>query len=104
MEIKTVGELIPYRASLKELWGKEEFQPVLALLNSLKQEAIDGVRALEIKEGFATGVRISSLKTQLNLANLFVNLPDVIKDVEDNQERIGQKIAQMKKAQEGAEV
>jgi hypothetical protein len=70
----------------------------------MKDEAITGVRALEIQEGFATGVRVSQLKTQLNLTNMLLNLPAVIKEIEDQLEHRQATLLKMKASQEGAEI
>lgn len=77
---------------------------MLALLSSMKEEAVMGVRALDIQEGFATSVRVATLKTQLNLTNMLLSLPEVIKEVEDRNERIAAKMVQMKDSQERGEI
>ena len=105
MEINKVGDLIPYHKSLKELWDKEEFQPVLGLLSSLKEEAIVGLRVLDLKlsaEEVKTHAAI--LKTQLNLANMFLQLPAVVKEVEQNIEAQKNKVVAFKNSQEGGEL
>lgn len=63
-----------------------------------------GVRALDIQEGFATGVRVSLLKTQLNLANLLIDLPGAIKEAEDIMARKQATLLKMKQSQEGGEI
>jgi hypothetical protein len=85
MEIKQMGDLIPYHKSLQELWDKEEFQPVLAFLSSLRQEALDSFRTANLYQYSAEHVKtkISSDKTQYNLANMLMYLPDVIKEAKE---------------------
>ncbi len=61
-----------------------------------------GIRALDITEGFATGVKISQLKTQLNLSNMLLELPAVVKEIEDMLEKKRIKLVEMKASQEGA--
>ena len=103
MEINKVGDLIPYRQLLKELWGREEFQPVLGLLNSLKQEAIDGVRILNLqKSAEEVKTHIAILKTQLNLANMLLQLPEVVEEIEENIEAQSRKVTTFKSSQEGS--
>jgi hypothetical protein len=106
MEIKTVGDLIPYRASLKELWGREEFQPVVALFSSMRDEAIMGVRTLGIIGATPHDViaTASQLKTQLNLTNMLLELPAVIKEMEDRLAQVEMKKGRMREAQEGATI
>lgn len=88
MEIRQVGDLIPYRSSLKDLWDKEEFQPVLKLLSSMKEESVLGVRALNLTEDAETvKTKVAVLKTQLNFANMMLELPAVIKETEEQIER-----------------
>ena len=74
---------------------------MLGLFNSLKNEAIEGFRTLELKDGFDISIRVSSFKTQLNLANLILKLPEAIKVIEDNEIHKTHKLEEMQKAQEG---
>lgn len=105
MEIKTVGDLIPYRQSLLELWGKEEFQPVLSLLSSLKEEGVTFLRTTKVDAPEAElRARVATIKTQINLAGMFLELPAVVKEVEEQLERNANKLTQIKEAQEGGEI
>lgn len=104
MEIKSIKDLIQYRQSLKELWDKEEFQPVLAFLSSMYEEAVDGIRSLNIQEGFATAVRVATLKNQMNFANLFFKLPEAIKLAEEMQEKAEAQALKFQSSQEGGSI
>lgn len=102
MEIKSVADLVAYRQSLKELWGKEEFQPVLAFLSSMKEEGVNGVRAVNLKES-AEDVKavVATLKTQINFAHLLLNLPEAIRLAEEAIEKQDQRKLAYMKSQEG---
>lgn len=68
----------------------------------LKQEAIDGLRTFDLKQdGEDCKARIGVLRTQYNLAYLFENLPQAIKDHEKIVEQNKQKIQEFKNSQEG---
>lgn len=84
MEIKQVGDLIPYHKSLAELWDKEEFQPVLALLSSLYNESVDNLRRLDAAaESKLLRAQFATYKAQLNLANMLLKLPNVIQEAKE---------------------
>ena len=103
MEINKVGDLIPYRLSLKELWVKEEFQPVLGLLNSLKEEAILEFRMLELSENAEeVKTHVAILKTQLNIAGMFLQLPTVIKEAEEQIAQKEKHSMRLRQSQEGS--
>ena len=105
MEIKTVGELIPYKASLQELWGQEEFQPVLALLRGMKEEAVMNVRTIQ---DFDTpdGIKTHALKAKfmLNLTSMLIELPSYIQKAQDDINASQNKAAAMKSATEGGSI
>lgn len=101
MEIKSIADLAQYKVSLRELWDKEEFQPVKMYLKCLYDKAIADVRTLEIQESFSAAIKVASLKTQMNLTGMLFDLPNVIQQVEDQNDRISKKVTEMKAATEG---
>ena len=107
MEIKTVGDLIPYRQSLLELWGKEEFQPVLALLCSIKEEAVTSFRILDRlgeEDAVQVKAKLAVARSQYNLAAMLEKLPDVIKETENQIQQTQAKKLAVVQAQEKGEI
>src|SRR5208283_824840 len=92
MQVNKLEDLVPYQRSLLELWGREEFQPVMGLLNRLKEEAISWARYDAVNET-AEKVKATSAKisTQLRLVEMLIELPERLKVVA--------KIAERQKAQ-----
>jgi hypothetical protein len=105
MEIKTLQELVPYHKSLQELWAKEEFQPVLAFLRGLHQEAVNEIQTFKLTEP-AEDVKCDAgvLKTKLQFCALFYNLPSNIKVEIDKTLNIEQMKAKIGKSQEGGSI
>jgi hypothetical protein len=106
MKITKIGDLIPHRQSLQELWGKEEFQLVLGLLLVLKQEAVDSFASARLIDVSAENVKTASarLQTQYNLASLLLELPTRLKVLEEQKEQREQANTKMSQAQEGGEL
>jgi len=105
MEISKVGDLLPYRKSLQELWEREEFQPVLAYLSRVRQEAYEAMCALNLldsDEVIAAKTRIQV--TQLKSFNSVLQLPQVLKEIEDRNERVASKLEQYQASQERGEL
>lgn len=74
----------------------------MGLLKQLKQEAVDGLRSFDLtKSGEDCKARAGVLRTQYNLAHLFENLPQAIKEHEAIVEQNKQKVQAFKKSQEG---
>ena len=87
MQIKTIGELVPYHKPLQELWGKVEFQPVLALLSSLKEDSIMAFRRIDAQAPDAElRAEIAAEKVQLNLVCMLLELPEYLKSIKSNAE------------------
>lgn len=102
MEIKQVGDLIPYHKSLQELWAKEEFQPVLLLVKALWDEAITDVRRANLDiPGEDCKANLAVFKTKLNMTNLIFNLPAMVKEAENQIQTNQFKKDRFAKAQEG---
>jgi hypothetical protein len=105
MEINKLEDLIPYQRSLAALWDREEFQPVLGLLNRLKEEAISWARfdatAVEAENVKAASTRIS---TQLRIVELFIELPERLTNLAKTAEQNKTKLVQMKNTVEGGEL
>jgi hypothetical protein len=80
------------------LWAEEErFRPVLCLLSTLRDEAVAGLRTMDLTKS-AEEVKTSTaiLKSQINFASTFIDLPSVIQETrkqieqqKKQQERIG---------------
>ena len=68
------------------------------------EEATNGVRTLEIEDGFTVSVRVAVLKNQLNFASMFFDLPNVLTTLENENQRITDKVTEMKKSQEGGSI
>lgn len=77
---------------------------MLALLKSLHEDAVGEVRTLEIKEGFAVAVKMAALKNQLNFAELLCDLPNVLQQIVERDERIKSEIEKFKASQEGGTI
>lgn len=83
MEINKVGDLIPYKQSLMELWDKVEFLPVRLLCKAWWEESIQEMRALELKMPEPElRAAVSVIKTKLNFAGTLYDLPSVIQQAE----------------------
>ena len=105
MEIKTVADLIPYRQSLQELWLKEEFQPVIQLLSSLRQEAISKIESMPVNlEASTAKAGASIISTELKFTGLLLNLPTRLKELEEQFNQKEQTALKMKHSQEGGNV
>jgi len=104
MEIKQVKDLIPYRVSLKELWEEERFQPVKALLYSTYEESVLEFRALKIGDDPKIVGRIVTLQERMNFSGLMYDLPNTLKQLEDQNYRISEKVKAMGAAQEGGTI
>jgi hypothetical protein len=105
VEIKTIGDLIPYKQSLRELWAKEEFQPVLSLLKNSYQEqcnAVTGIDLSHASEDVKTEVAV--LKTRMIVFILLFDLPGNIQNVEDQLAKNQDKVVKFKASQEGGEL
>ena len=77
----------------------------MLLLSLLKQEAVDGLRVFDLKQSEEDcKAKIAVLKTQYNLAHLFENLPQTVKDCETTQEKQQAKIRVFKASQEGGSI
>jgi hypothetical protein len=85
MEINKVEDLIPYHQSLVELWKKEEFQPVLALYNSLAEETVQELRALNILELPSENAKsaLASYKIRLNMIHFLLDLPAKVREAKN---------------------
>ena len=68
------------------------------------EEATNGVRTLEIEDGFTVSVRVAVLKNQLNFASMFFDLPNVLTTLEAQNEKIKDKLVEMKKSTEGGSI
>jgi hypothetical protein len=72
------------------------------LLKQLRQEAVDGLRNFNLKQsGEDCKARVGVLRTQYNLAYLFENLPQAIKDQEKIVDQNEKKVQAFKSSQEG---
>ena len=79
MEIKGIADLVPYHKSLKELWAREEFQPVLGLLASLRADAVMEVKRANIERPAEDcKAALAMIRIKLNLLDSFTHLPDEI--------------------------
>ena len=105
MPIKQVKDLIPYHKSLKELWDREEFQPVKELLTAWKNEAITNVLNLQADgDEKHTIAQLAKYQSQATLAYQLLVLPDVIKQVENSADLRGEAKAKFVNAQEGGAI
>ena len=105
MEIKQVGDLIPYHKSLQELWDKEEFQPVLAFLSSIRDEALTEFRSADSKsKERILRATFATTKTQFNLAAMLLELPKVVKFAKDQIEQQGKAKLRFVESQETGEI
>lgn len=88
------------------MWDKEEFQPVLALFNSLKEEAIMDIRRADITGDSAENIKAlaGAIKIKINMTSMLIELPERIKEIEEQQGREKTKLSAMKAAQEGGTV
>ena len=105
MEITKVADLIPHRKFLQELWAREEFQPVLAYLSRMRQEAYEALCAINLQdssEEIAAKTRV--YVTQLKAFNSTLQLPQVLKEIEDRNERAASKMEQYQASQERGEL
>ena len=105
MEINKIEDLIPYRVSLQELWLKEEFQPVVEMLKNLQREAFNWARfdttKLSAEEVKALSVRIS---TQLRVTEVFLELPQRLRALDEQQKYQEASVLKMRQSQEGGEI
>ena len=67
-------------------------------------EAVTGVRKLTITDGFEVSVKVAALKNQLNFSSMFFDLPNVLTTLENENQRITDKVTEMKKSQEGGSI
>ena len=105
MEINKIEDLIPYRVALQELWLKEEFQPVMGLLNSLKEEALSWARYDTTKESADTVKAISTkISTQLRVVETLLELPQRLRTLEEQLKHQEDQTLKMRRSQEGGEV
>jgi gas vesicle protein len=105
MKINKIEDLIPYRVALQELWLKEEFQPVMGLLNSLKEEALSWARYDTTKESADTVKAISArVSTQLRVTEILLELPQRLRALEEQLNHQEVQTLKMKRSQEGGEV
>ena len=103
MEIKQVKDLVPYRASLRELWAREEFQPVLAWLSSLRQEAFENIGAIDFKEPAESVKTKAAIEVQrLKDFSTMLYLPTQLEAIVQQEERIKDKMQKYQASQEGA--
>src|ERR1700735_836422 len=71
-EIKGIADLVPYHKSLKELWAREEFQPVLGLLASLRADAEMEVKRANIERPAEDcKAALAMIRIKLNLLDSF---------------------------------
>jgi gas vesicle protein len=105
MEINKIEDLTPYRVALQELWLKEEFQPVMGLLNSLKEEALSWARYDTTKESADTVKAISTkISTQLRVVETLLELPQRLRTLEEQLQHQGSQKLKMERSQERGEV
>jgi gas vesicle protein len=105
MEINKIEDLIPYRVALQELWLKEEFQPVMGLLASLKEEALSWARYDTTKESADTVKAISArVSTQLRVTEILLELPQRLRTLEEQLRHQEAQTLKMRHSQEGGEV
>ena len=105
MEINKVGDLIPYLKSLQELWGKEEFQPVLALFKGLHQEQVGAVQSIKLdNKSEDIKAEVAVLKSRLNLLSLFYNLPENVRKAKEDFESRAVVGDKLEKAREGGSI
>jgi gas vesicle protein len=91
--------------ALQELWLKEEFQPVMGLLNSLKEEALSWARYDTTKESADTVKAISTkISTQLRVVEILLELPQRLRTLEEQLQHQGSQKLKMKRSQERGEV
>jgi len=88
------------------LWGREEFQPVAAFLNSMAQEAILNMRMMkpDVTPEGELRANLATHKNQLNFANLMLNLPLVVKTAEEAIQKKQDKVLSMQNATEGGSI
>ena|SRR5579862_5645890 len=105
MEIKAVGDLIPYHKSLQELWATEEFQPVLGFLKGLMLEQVEQLQTFSLEQSAEDAkTKITTIKTKMNFINLIHNLPERIKEAAEAIERKGNMKAKFADSQEGGNI
>jgi hypothetical protein len=84
---------------------REEFQPVLAYLSRMRQEAFDSLVAIDLTKPAEevktqTAVYIMQLKCYSNIQLL----PELLKQLEYTDAQRAAKVVQMKSSQEGGEL
>jgi predicted Zn-dependent protease len=105
MEIKTVGDLIPYHKSLQELWHKEEFQPVLELVKSLHQDEVNAIQTANLNEpAERLALQLAVIQVRLKVYNFIFNLPDIIQTAKKQLEVNEIKKSRFGQAQERGEI
>jgi gas vesicle protein len=91
--------------ALQELWLREEFQPVVGLLNSLKEEALSWARYDTTKESAEIVKAISTrISTQLRVAETLLELPQRLRTLEEQLKHQEAQTLKMRHSQEGGEV
>lgn len=79
----TLEGLVKYRSSLTELWEQENFQPVRFYLAALYREAVEALVYKHFTDQKDL-VAIAEHAAVAKLANSLFNLPDMLKQIEDN--------------------
>lgn len=108
MEISKLEDLIPYKASLKELYQQEEFQILLSFLSSLrKQKEAEIFNSQAALVQSSNGKTDSTMRTELavmiaqrNIAAMIENLPLVVHEVQATLERQKLQAEAFKKSQQ----
>jgi DNA mismatch repair ATPase MutL len=91
--------------ALQELWLKEEFQPVMGLLSSLKEEALSWARYDTTKESADTVKALSArVSTQLRVTEILLELPRRLRTLEEQLKHRESQTLRMHHSQEGGEV
>ena len=102
MDLKQVEALIPSHKYLAELWGQEEFQPVLEFFKNTHQQQVNAVQDFDLS---ATSedckVKLSIIRERLRMCSLFYNLPANIKEAAAQLERNKEKLLKFRDSQEG---
>jgi len=105
MEINKVADLIPHRKFLQELWAREEFQPVLAYLSRMRQEAFDSFVAIDFTKPAEEVKTLAAMYVmQLKSFSTMAQLPNLLKQLEYTDEERAAKVVAMKNSQEGGEL